>query len=111
MQRREKGMGSIYQRSKRDIPVNPVALVEMPHESNFEKKEIRFFTKAEPILPGNPAGVHLCCHRMLWTDLLLDYAGMPGTAGNTRQAYCETYCFHTRSQLRTINRGQFPENE
>lgn len=36
-----------YAFNKRDIPVNPVALVEMPHESNFEKKEIRFFTKEE----------------------------------------------------------------
>lgn len=33
--------------NKRDIPVNPVALVEMPHESDFEKKEIRFFTREE----------------------------------------------------------------
>ncbi len=36
-----------YAFNKRDIPVNPVALVEMPHESNFEKKEIRYFTKEE----------------------------------------------------------------
>lgn len=36
-----------YAFNKRDIPVNPVALVEMPRESNFEKKEIRFFTKEE----------------------------------------------------------------
>lgn len=39
-----------YAFNKRDIPVNPVALVEMPHESNFNKKEIRYFTKEEAAL-------------------------------------------------------------
>lgn len=39
-----------YAFNKRDIPVNPVALVEMPHESNFNKKEIRYFTKEEAVL-------------------------------------------------------------
>lgn len=39
-----------YAFNKRDIPVNPVALVEMPHESNFDKKEIRYFTKEEAAL-------------------------------------------------------------
>lgn len=39
-----------YAFNKRDIPVNPVALVKMPHERSFEKKEIRYFTKEEAAL-------------------------------------------------------------
>ena len=39
-----------YAFNKRDIPVNPVALVDMLHESEFEKKDIRFFTKEEAAL-------------------------------------------------------------
>lgn len=36
-----------YAVKKRDITVNPAALVEMPHKSEFEKKEIRYFTPTE----------------------------------------------------------------
>lgn len=36
-----------YAIKKRDITINPMSLVEIPHESEFEKKEIRFFTKDE----------------------------------------------------------------
>lgn len=36
-----------YAIQKRDIVINPMALAEMPHESDFEKKEVRFFTRDE----------------------------------------------------------------
>ena len=36
-----------YAFNKRDIPYNPALLAAKPNESNFEKKEIRYFTKEE----------------------------------------------------------------
>ena len=39
-----------YAFNKRDIPVNPALLSVKPNESNFQKKEIRYFTKEEAAL-------------------------------------------------------------
>lgn len=39
-----------YAFNKRDIPYNPAALANKPNESNFSKKEIRYFTPQEAAL-------------------------------------------------------------
>lgn len=36
-----------YAIHRRDIVINPMALAKMPHESEFEKKEVRYFTRDE----------------------------------------------------------------